>query len=330
MRFLYQMDRFIGKNIVWATLSCLALGVLFPHFFGGLLTVNALLFAFMTFASSLNAGFRELKAVVMRPLPVVISLVILHTLIPILVLLIGNFFFSSQPYFVTGMVLEYSVPTAVATLMWVSMYRGNMPLSLSLVLLDTLLAPFVIPITLKLLVGTVVQVDTASMIQSLLLTVALPAAAGMGLNQITHGRVAHTLQPKLQPFSKIALLLIILGNVTGVAGYLRNMTATLFFVALTVFLFCVLGYFLGWATARVLKLDFASTLSLTLNIGMRNVNAGAVIAIQYFPPQVLFPVVISSLFLQLSASVVVQALIHTKAGRNALSPPQDGIPAEQV
>ena len=40
------------------------------------------------------------------------------------------------------MVLEFAVPTAVVSLMWVTIYDGNSPLSLSLVVLDTVLAPF--------------------------------------------------------------------------------------------------------------------------------------------------------------------------------------------
>lgn len=55
--------------------------------------------------------------------------------------------------YITGMVLEFSVPAAVISLMWVSIYNGNSPLSLSLVVIDTILAPFLIPAVLKLLVA---------------------------------------------------------------------------------------------------------------------------------------------------------------------------------
>lgn len=319
MNRLNRLDHLIGKNIVWVTLSCVALAVIFPAFFGKLLPATSALFAFMTFSSSLGGGFREMKGVALHPLPVVSCLLILHVLMPGLVLLLGRLLFADEPYFITGMVLEYTVPTAVATLMWVSMSRGNMALSLSIVLLDTLLTPFLIPLTLKVLVGSVVEVDAAGMMRGLLFMVALPAVVGMGLFQATGGRVAKTLQPKLSPFSKIALMLIILANASVVAVYLRNMTKTLFLVALTVFFLCLLGYLLGWFAARLLKLDYSSSLSMTLSAGMRNINAGAVLAIQYFPSAVLFPVVISSLFLQLSASVVVQLLRRTKAGREAFS-----------
>ena len=75
------------------------------------------------------------------------------------------------------LVLEYAVPTGVASLMWVGMSRDNTALCLSVVLLDTLLSPVVIPLTMKLLVGSVVELDTWGMMRDLLLMVALPALA---------------------------------------------------------------------------------------------------------------------------------------------------------
>lgn len=81
--------------------------------------------------------------------------------------------------------------------MWVGMSRGNTALCLSVVLLDTLLSPVVIPLTMKLLVGSVVELDTWGMMRDLLLMVALPALAAMVLYQLTKGAVAVTLKPKL-------------------------------------------------------------------------------------------------------------------------------------
>ena len=96
------------------------------------------------------------------------------------------------------------MPTGVASLMWVGMSRGNTALCLSVVLLDTLLSPVVIPLTMKLLVGSVVELDTWGMMRDLLLMVALPALVAMVLYQLTKGAVAVTLKPKLSLPAKAA------------------------------------------------------------------------------------------------------------------------------
>ena len=234
---------------------------------------------------------------------------------PLAALGLGTLCFPDAPLFTTGLVLEYSVPTAVAALMWVGISRGNGSLCLSVVMLDTLLSPVVIPVTMKLLVGSVVELDAWGMMRDLLLMVALPALAAMVLYQLTKGAVAVTLKPKLSLPAKAALLLIITANATGCAPFLRNLTPTLVRVMIVVFFLCLLGFFLGYWAGRLLKLDFPTVQTVALNAGMRNISAGAVLAEAYFPGDVLFPVAFSPVFLQATTALIVKALRATKPGQ---------------
>ena len=296
-------------------LSCVALGILFPEVLGHLNAVNAGLFAFMTFANSLGGGFRELAQVARHPLPVAVIFGLLHVVMPLTALGLGTLLFPEAPLFTTGLVLEYAVPTAVASLMWVNMGRGNMSLCLSMVMLDTLLSPVVIPLTVKLLVGSVVEPDAWGMIRDLLVMVAIPALAAMACYQATGGTVAATLKPGLSPFAKIAMLLIIIANATGCAPFLRDLTPTLVRVMIVVFCLCLLGFFLGYWAGRLLKWDFPTIETVAINSGMRNLSAGAVLAQAYFPGDVLFPVAFSPVFLQATTAFIVRALRATRPGR---------------
>lgn len=315
MRVLNRANAFMGRHIAVITLCCVALGVLFPGEFSCLNRITIWLFAFMTFANSLGGGFYEMGEVILHPLPVLVTLLLLHVVMPLIALATGNLLFPSSPLFTTGMMLELTIPTAIASLMWVGIANGNTSLCLAIVLLDTLLSPFVIPLTLKLLVGSVVKIDTLGMIQNLVIMVAIPALAAMTLFQATHGHVSKTLKPRLAPFAKITLFLIIIANATGCAPFLRNITKTLVLVMLSTFFLSVFGYFLSYQAGRFLKLDFPTTETITLTGGMRNISAGAVLAARYFPGDVLFPVAFSPLFQQITTAVVVRILHHTKAGK---------------
>lgn len=315
MKYLYRADAFVGKHMALVVLCCVALGIFFSDTLSVLNVLNVPLFAFMTFANSLGGGFREMKQVVLNPLPVLVILFLLHVAMPLLTLGLGTLLFPEAPLFTTGLVLEYAVPTGVASLMWVGMARGNTSLCLSVVLLDTLCSPFVIPLTLKLLVGSVVEMNAAGMMKNLLVMVAIPALAAMILYQATRGNVAKTWKPRLSPFAKLALLLIVIANATGCASFLHNVTPTLVKVMITVFALCLLGFFLGYWAGRFLKQDFPTVQTMSLNAGMRNISAGAVLAQQYFPPDVLFPVAFSPIFLQLTTSLVVRVLRKTAPGR---------------
>ncbi len=168
-------------------LFCVAMGICFPGVLSHLNAITTGLFAFMTFSNSLGGGFRELADVACHPLPVAVIFGLLHVVMPLAALGLGTLCFPDAPPFTTGLVLEYSVPTAVAALMWVGISRGNGTLCLSVVMLDTLLSPVVIPATMKLLVGSVVELDAWGMIRDLLVMVAIPALAAMALYQGTKG-----------------------------------------------------------------------------------------------------------------------------------------------
>ena len=313
---LSQCSRFLGAHFPWFVLACAITGVLFPDTFSwlnGSITMG--LFAFMTFSNSLGGGFRELGRVFLRPLPVVVTLVLLHVVIPLLTLGLGNLLFPDAPLFTIGLVLEYVIPTGVASLMWVGICGGNEPLCLSIVLLDTLAAPVVIPLSLKLLVGSVVEVDTWGMMGDMMIMVALPALAAMTVYQVTGGRAAVTLKPRLALFAKLALLIVITANATSCSSFLRSIDRPLVLVMATVFLLCLFGFLAGYWAAKLLGLDFPTRATMCLNTGLRNISAGSVLALQYFPAQVVFPVAFTPLFLQFTTSIIVKVLMRTPSGR---------------
>ena len=312
---LEKLDAFLGKHMAVLIVAFVLVGITFPDIFSPINDYTMALFAFMTFANSLGGGFREMADVARRPLPVVVIFAILHVVMPLLALAAGELLFPEAPLFTTGLVLEYAIPTGVASLLWVSIGRGNTSMCLSVVLLDTLLAPFVIPLTLRVLLGSVVEMDTASMVGNLMIMVAIPALLAMTLFQTTRGRVAVTVKPRLAPFAKLTMLVLVLANATGCAPFLRDITPTLVKLICAVFALCLLGFFLGYQAARLLKADFPTAVTMSLNSGIRNIAAGSVLAIAYFPGDVLFPVAFSPLFLQATTAVIVKILHATKTGK---------------
>ena len=312
---LEKLDAFLGKHMAVLIVAFVLVGITFPDVFSPINDHTVALFAFMTFANSLGGGFREMADVARRPLPVVVIFAILHVVMPLLALAAGKLLFPEAPLFTTGLVLEYAIPTGVASLLWVSIGRGNTSMCLSVVLLDTLLAPFVIPLTLRVLLGSVVEMDTASMVGNLMIMVAIPALLAMTLFQMTRGRVAATVKPRLAPFAKLTMLVLVLANATGCAPFLRDITPTLVKLICAVFALCLLGFFLGYQAARLLKADFPTAVTMSLNSGIRNIAAGSVLAIAYFPGDVLFPVAFSPLFLQATTAVIVKILHATKTGK---------------
>ena len=96
--------------------------------------------------------------------------------------------------------LEYSVPVAVTAFMWISMFGGNGPLALTIILTSSVISPVTIPLTLKLLLGATVSIDVPNMMQNMAFMIAIPAVLGIVINELTRGSgPRETLPPRSRP-----------------------------------------------------------------------------------------------------------------------------------
>ncbi|PLT35417.1 bile acid:sodium symporter family protein [Bacillus sp. V5-8f] len=299
---IHKINKQLEKLMPFITPISVFLGVLLAENLKGLSFLIPWLFAFMTFSGSLSSNFVSFKEAVTHPRPLIWAVIILHLVMPVWAWGFGHLSFSSDTYTITGLVLAMAIPTGITSFVWVSIYRGNIALTLSIILIDTVLSPFIVPSTLSLLVGQHVEMDVVSIMKGLFLMIVLPSLLGMALNQITKGRVVKVLSPRLSPVSKILLALVVMINAAVVAPYLKEVDYRLIKIALVAFLIAFTGYLLSFLIGKLLRSDQGTVIALTFSGGMRNISAGAVLAVSFFPAPVAVPVVIGMLFQQILAS----------------------------
>ena len=288
------LGKFLAGHMQVIVPICVALGVLFPHQIGVLKPIVPALFAFMTFQGALSNTFHQVAEVFRRPLHLILALLVSAVLIPIAAYAMGSLFFGSNPNLVCGIVLEYSVPVAVTAFMWISMFGGNGPLALTIILTSSVISPVTIPLTLKLLLGATVSIDVPSMMQDMAFMIAIPAVLGIMINELTRGWGHEKLSPALSPACKFMMMGVIASNSTAVRLE----------VALFILTFAISGFVVGFLVARALHLPYSETTTMCFTCGMRNISSGAVIATQYFPGEVVFPVMCGTLFQQVLASLI--------------------------
>ncbi|MBW5446079.1 bile acid:sodium symporter family protein [Cohnella sp. CFH 77786] len=300
---LDSLNRRLEKMMPLITPVSVLLGVLLGSHLSGFTFLSPWIFAFMTFAGSTSSSFKEFLKAVAQPVPLLTCLFILHVLMPLIAMGLGHVVFSDDAYTVTGLILAAAIPTGISSLVWVAIYRGSTVLTLSIILLDTLLSPFVVPFTLSVLIGAKVQMDIGEMMQGLFLMIVLPSLLGMLLNERTKGRAKEIWSPRLSPFAKIGMGIVVAINSSVIAQYLRDISFKLLGTALFVLMLASLGYVIGWLAAKLMRWDDDIVIALTFNGGMRNISAGAVLAVAYFPAPVAIPVVLGMLFQQSLASL---------------------------
>lgn len=294
---------FIGRHMVVIVLCCLAAGILLPQVFAPLRPAVPTFFAIMSFQSALGITLRGLKDAVVHPLAIVLALVYVHVLSPLIAFLVGTALFGADSDLVVGIVLEYCVPVATSSIMWVAMYRGNLAIALATLLVSVFVSPFSIPLALHLLFGTVVEVNALGMILDMLYMVVVPSLIGIVVNEATHGLGTRTLSTSLMPLARLMLVVIIATNSSAISDFVFHLTPQLAGVLVFVGLFASFNFLMGAALAYVFRQRRERAVAMLFQSGMRNISAGAVLAMQYFPPASLFAVMAGVLFQQVLAAL---------------------------
>lgn len=298
-----KIGKVISDHMAQLVLICVALGVLFPDVFKVSKPFVPYLFAFMTFQGSLNNRFENVVYVFKNPLNLIIILVINIVVLPVLSFLLSSVIFAGNANLITGATLEYCVPVAVVSFIWVSVFNGDTSLSLVAVLVTTVLSPFTIPATLQILLGATIEVDVLGMMSDMVFMIALPALVGMLVNEFTHGWGKEELSPVLNPAAKLVLPVIWTCNSTNMADDFRHLTPQLVGMAFYILAFATFGFFVGFAIARLRNLKQDQMIALCFCSGLRNISAGTVIATQYFDASVVFPVMMGTMFQSVLAGI---------------------------
>ena len=330
------LGRFIGAHLMVIVPVGVAVGVLFPQVLLPLKPLVPTFFAVMTFQNALSNDVRAMRHALRRPLLPLAALGMVHVVLPLVVFGVSAMVFGADSPTVAGVVLEYSVPIGASAIMWISMFGGELALGLATLLASTLISPFTIPLTLQLLVGTTVEVDALNMMGNMAYMVALPALAATVLNEASHGWCQRVAAPATTPVSRLLLPLIVATNATGISEPLHHLTPQLVGIMIMMLAFAIGSFCVGMLVARRLSRaecaagaggghavgaggvgDKGVFVALSFCCGIRNVTAGAVLATQYFGPEVLFPAIIATPFQQVLAAAFGRIMEHSLARADA-------------
>ncbi|WP_314000117.1 bile acid:sodium symporter family protein [uncultured Paenibacillus sp.] len=295
----------------------LLLGFLFAEGLLPLVAAVPALFAVVTFTMGLGCGLSQLRLVFARPLPMLLTLLIAHIALPLTAYAIGAALYGPESPYVIGLVLFALIPLGVSSVIWVGLSGGSVAMILSMVVIDSLLSPFVVPAGIRLLFGASIRADTPAMMTDLLLIVVAPTIAGVLLGEATKGRIADLAKPVTGPVSKLCFAAVVVLNAAAIEPYVTALKSDMAKLVPIVVLLVGVCYAAGFFGARPLRSrELEATVSYAT--GMRNISLGIVIALQYFSPLAAVPVVLAILIQQPVATLhhyVLQKLHKREAGQ---------------
>jgi bile acid:Na+ symporter, BASS family len=209
------------------------------------------------------------------PKAVLIGLGCQFTIMPFVGLSLATIF-GFSPEVAAGVILIGSAPSGLASNVMAYLAKANLALSVTLTAVATLLAPLATPILMKFLAGQYVPISFLDMMWSIVKIVIIPIAGGLIFNKIVHGKAKWLDQAMpLLSMGGIAFIITIItaagrdslieiGLILILAGFIHNMS----------------GYFLGYWSCRLFKMDERSCRTIALEVGMQNGGLASGIALE--------------------------------------------------
>ena len=227
------------------------------------------------FSMGTQLSVKDFRQVIVQPGAVVVGIGAQFLIMP----LTGFFIASIFPFpkeIAAGIILIGCVPCGIASNVMNFLAKANLPLSLSLTVVATLLGPIMTPLWMKILIGESLSLDYGKMVWEIVQLVIFPIVAGVTVKHVFKINSVK-FEKFLGLFSMFGLLLtFVFINAAG-RDHLMKIGFLLIFACL---MHNTLGYFFGYWLARLFRFDNKSCRTIAIEVGMQNGGLASGLAIQ--------------------------------------------------
>lgn len=297
------MKRFsLSRNMAPLTLAGAILAFFLPEPFLLLKHVFLWFFAATMFALGLVLEPAEAKAALKRPGSILLGVLAQYTIMPLLgfAAAMCAVWQGVAPELALGFIIVGCAPGAMASNVITYLLGGAVAFSIAMTMLATLLSPLLTPTLVEWLGGVLLPIPFWPMMQTIILTVALPLLAGMLMRrELPQGeRYYRRLAPE------IAALAIIMICGYAVAANQQHIAETPWFIFALVIILNAGGYLFGWLAAIACRFDTRYRITLAVEIGMQNAGLGVALALKHFSAETALPGALFAVWCILTAAAL--------------------------
>ena len=213
----------------------------------------------------------DFKRILTQPLMVIVGTVAHFVIMPLIAVALCAIFHLSGPLAV-GVILVGCCPSGTSSNVMSYLSRGDVALDVSIGILSTLCAPFMIPLLMQLLASQYVTVPAQSLFLNAVKVVLFPIALGVVCHMI-FGKKIEKVTVALPIVSQVAILLII-GVVVAANGPKLFAAASLMAIPVVI-LHNLCGYGLGFGFSKLMYkvypkgFKYAQQKAITFEVGMQ-------------------------------------------------------------
>jgi BASS family bile acid:Na+ symporter len=308
--------------VLAASIAALVHPPLFTWFSGPLIPAGL---GIIMLGMGITLTLDDFRRIARFPGRVLAGVALQYTVMPLLGWSIAGLFGLPAP-FAVGLILVACCPGGTASNVIAYLARADVPLSVTMTSVSTVLAAAATPLCTAWYAGSRVDVPVAGLFLSALQVILLPVAAGVLMNRHLPRLTARVLPAA--PVTAVVFITLIVASIIG-AGRDEIIHAGWRLLA-AIFTLHAAGFAVGYGAVFMLSRDAQAARTISIEVGMQNSGLGVVLARSNFAnPAVAIPSAISSLFHSLIASLLA-AWWRRSAPAGALSaPPQKDAAQEQ-
>lgn len=299
MKLLETISSLAGKYFaVWVIcIACIAFMIPAPFLWlNGYITI---LLGIVMFGMGLTLKAVDFKIVLTKPLPVIIGVCAQFIIMPSVAFLLA-YGMNLPPEIAAGLVLLGSVPGGTASNVMVYLAKGNLPLSITMTSLSTLIAPIATPLILLLLAGQWMPIDPVSMFVSITQVIIVPIILGIAIRKFFRTGVDKSLS--VIPLISVLAIIIIVSAV--ISANVESIAESGLLIISAVILHNTFGLLLGYLTALMLGLDEGTRRAISIEVGMQNSGLGVALASAHFGPLAALPSVLGAVWHNISGPIL--------------------------
>ncbi|MBB5173801.1 bile acid:sodium symporter family protein [Texcoconibacillus texcoconensis] len=259
-----------------------------------------LLLGIIMFGMGTTMKLSDFSVVAKKPVPVIIGLLAQFLIMPLAAFVIA-YAMGLPPELAAGLVLVGACPGGTASNVMVYLSRGDVPVSVAMTSVSTMLAPILTPLIVLLLAGQWLPVGVGDMFMSIVQVIIIPIALGIIVSRFFPKAVEKG-KSALPLVSVLAIMLIVAAVVALNAD---NLATTGVAVFTAVILHNAFGLGLGYLTAKFAGLDETKRRAISMEVGMQNSGLGAALAAAHFAPLAALPSAVFSVWHNISGPILV-------------------------
>lgn len=264
---------------IWV-LAAVSIGMFYPEYFQSIgdfkfTSLIVPLIQLIMFTMGTEMSIKDFEGVIKTPKAVMIGLISHFTIMPVVGITLA-ISFDFPPEIAAGVVLMGSVPSGVTSNVLAFIAKANLPLSVTIASISTLVAPFMTPFLMKILAGQFVEIEFIPMMVHVVEIIIVPIVLGLIVNKLIRNWVKW-LQAYMPFISMIGVLMMLIVIVSSGRDALLNIGPLLFLASI---IHHSTGYLLGYWSGRLMGLEEASCRTISLEVGMQNGGLASGIALQ--------------------------------------------------